>query len=161
MKIGRNILNIYLCVSRPLFNKSRHAAEYQSAAENGFPVLRNHDDVMKWKHFPRYWSFVRGIHRLPVNSQHKGQWRGALMFSLICAWINGWVHNRESGDFRRHCAHYEVTVILTSGDYPGCDRHNIKWWKNIVILSIIMNQLFFSKDSLRDSSVTTYCSCSL
>ena len=49
-----------------------------------------HDDVIKWKHFPRYWPFVRGIHRSPVNSQHKGQWRGALMFSLIWAWINGW-----------------------------------------------------------------------
>ena len=50
-----------------------------------------HDDVIKWKHFPRYWPFVRGIHRSPVNSPHKGQWRGALMFSLICAWINDWV----------------------------------------------------------------------
>ena len=44
----------------------------------------NHDDVIKWKHFPRYWPFVRGIHRSPGNSPHKGQWRGALMFSLIC-----------------------------------------------------------------------------
>ena len=32
-----------------------------------------HDDVIKWKHFPRYWPFVRGIHRWPVNSRHKGQ----------------------------------------------------------------------------------------
>ena len=47
-----------------------------------------HDDVIKWKHFPRYWPFVRGIHRSPVNPPHKGQWRGALMFSLVCAGIN-------------------------------------------------------------------------
>ena len=53
-----------------------------------------HEDVIKWKHFPRYWPFVRGIHRSPVNSPHKGQWRGALMFTLICARINGWVNNR-------------------------------------------------------------------
>ena len=46
-----------------------------------------HDDVIKWKHFPRYWPFVRGIHRSPVNSPHKAQWRGALMLSLICARI--------------------------------------------------------------------------
>ena len=70
-----------------------------------------HDDVIKWKHFPRYWSFVRGIHRSPVNSTHKGQWRGALMFSLICAWINAWVNNREAGDLRRYRAHYDVTVM--------------------------------------------------
>ena len=32
-----------------------------------------HDDVIEWKHFPRYWPFVRGIHQSPVNSPHKGQ----------------------------------------------------------------------------------------
>ena len=72
----------------------------------------HHDDVIKWKHFPRYWSFVRGIHRSPVNSPHKGQWRGALMFTLICVWINGCVNNGEAGDLRRYCAHYGVTVML-------------------------------------------------
>ena len=44
-----------------------------------------HDDFIKWKHFPRYWPYVRGVHRSPVNSPLKGQWHGALMFSLICA----------------------------------------------------------------------------
>ena len=43
-------------------------------------IKKQHDDVIKWKHFPHYWPFVRGIHRSPVNP-HKGQWRGALMFS--------------------------------------------------------------------------------
>ena len=57
--------------------------------------IRRHDDVIKWKHFPRYWPFVRGIHRWPVNSPHKGQWRGALMLSLISASINGWVNYRD------------------------------------------------------------------
>ena len=31
----------------------------------------NHDDVIKWKHFPHYWPFVRGIHRSPVNSPQR------------------------------------------------------------------------------------------
>ena len=70
-----------------------------------------HDDVIKWKHFPRKWPFVRGIHRSPVNSPHKGQWRGALMFTLICARINGWVNNRQAGDLSRHRAHYDVIVM--------------------------------------------------
>ena len=70
-----------------------------------------YDDVTKWKHFPRNWPFVRGIHQSPVNSLHKGQWRGALMFCLIYAWINGWVNNREAGDLRRHRVHYDVTVM--------------------------------------------------
>ena len=30
-----------------------------------------HYDVIKWKHFPFYWPFVRGIHRWPVNSPHR------------------------------------------------------------------------------------------
>ena len=41
-----------------------------------------HEDAIKWKHFPRYWPFVRGIHRSPMNSPHKGQWRGALVIEL-------------------------------------------------------------------------------
>ena len=45
-----------------------------------YDIYNQHDDVIKWKHLPRYWPFVRGIHRSPVNSPHKGQWRGALMF---------------------------------------------------------------------------------
>ena len=72
----------------------------------------DHDDVIKWKHFPRYWPFVWGIHRSPVNSPHKGQWRGALMFSLFCVWTNGWVNNREAGDLRRYRVHYDVIVMF-------------------------------------------------
>ena len=79
---------------------------------HNFVVFFAHDDVIKWKHFPRYWPFVRGIHRSPVDSPHKGQWRGALMFSLICTRINGWVNNREAGDLRRHSAHCGVRVML-------------------------------------------------
>ena len=60
-------------------------------------------------HSLRYWPFVQGIHQSPVNSAHKGQWRGALMFSLICAWTIGWVNSRDASDLR--CAHYDVIVI--------------------------------------------------
>ena len=84
---------------------------------NAFCVIttKKHDDVIKWKHFPRNWPFVWGIHRSPVNSPHKGQWRGALIFSLICVWINDWVNNREAGDFRRYRAHYDVIVTIFCG----------------------------------------------
>ena len=70
-----------------------------------------HDDVIKWKHFPRYWPFVRGIYRSPVNSPHKGQWRGALMLPLVCVWINGWANNHKASDLRRYRAHSDVTVM--------------------------------------------------
>ena len=69
------------------------------------------DDVTKWKHFPRYWTFVWGIPRSAVNSPHKGQWRGTLIF-FICVWINDWVNNREACELRRHRAHYDVIVMF-------------------------------------------------
>ena len=85
-------------------------------------TIISHDEFIKWKHFPRYWPFVRGIHRSPVNSPDKDQWRGALMFSLICVWINGSVNNGEAGDLRRHQAHCDVTVmsLLSTVCFPLC-----------------------------------------
>ena len=85
------------------------------------PML--HDNITKWKHFPHYWPLVRGIHRSLVNSPHKGQWRGALMFSLICAWINSWVNNCEAGDLRRHRTHYDV---IGNGL-----RNSHLWWSSL------------------------------
>ena len=77
-------------------------------------------DVIKWKYFLLYWTFVRGIHRSPVSFPHKGQWRRALMFSLICAWINGRVNNREAGDLRCHHAHYDVISMYL---YPKINQY--------------------------------------
>ena len=48
----------------------------------------------------------------PVSSPHKGQWRGVLMFSLICAWKSGWANNREAVDMRRHRTHYGFIVMV-------------------------------------------------
>ena len=103
-------------------------------------LMPSHDDVIKWKHFPRYWPFVRGIHRSPVISPHKGQWRGALMFSLICAWINGWVNNREAGDLRRYHAHYGVIVM--------CDNRN-KLQPNLNRNTIVVHKMYLKMSSAK------------
>ena len=92
----------------------------------------SHDDVIKWKHFPRYWPFVRGIYRSPVNSPHKGQWRGALMISLICAWTNGWVNSRYAGDLRCHRAHYDITVMLPTINKRHPIDHPLSYGTSIV-----------------------------
>ena len=91
-----------------------------------------HDDVIKWKHFPRYWPFVRGIHRPPVNFPHKGQWRGALMFSLICVWRNDWVNSREADNLRRqrdnyfcHCNAKSYLLLPWHRDHMGPGEGNI------------------------------------
>ena len=68
------------------------------------------------------------------NSTHKCQWCETLMFSLICIWINGWVNNREAGDLRRHCAHYDVIVMnkyFVNTDTKEHDRSSVKYnWKH-------------------------------
>ena len=109
-----------------------------------FCICWRHDDVITWKHFPRYWPFVWGIHRSPVNSPHKGQWRGALIFFLICAWTNGWVHNRDAGDLRRHCCHYDVTVMRFVRDVMVIhDRHCMMLLRQEVISTGTTQELLY------------------
>ena len=97
-----------------------------------------HDDVIKWKFFPCYWPFVLGMHRSSVNSPRKGQWRGAFVFSLICAWINGWVNNREAGDLRRHHAHYDVNVMMPCNEYSvhNCQPQRFVQFKFILYVRL-------------------------
>ena len=68
-----------------------------------------------WRHEMETFSGViaicEGIYQPQVNSPHEGQWRGAWMFPLICAWTNGWANNRDAGDLRCHRAHYDVTAM--------------------------------------------------
>ena len=85
-----------------------------------------HDNVIKWKHYLRYWPFVQGIHRSPMNSPHKGQWLGALIFSLICAWISGWVNTIEAGNLKmpscslwRQC-NVSVTFVFLWHIHDAC-----------------------------------------
>ena len=87
---------------------------------DGYPVFQHCPMMTSWNgnifrvtgHLCGEFTGPRWIpHRSPVNSPHKGQWRGALMFSLICVWINDWVNNREAGDLRCHRAHCDVIVM--------------------------------------------------
>ena len=87
--------------------------QYVQSGQILYTLWHGHDDVIKWKHLSRYWPFVRGIHQSPVYSPHKGQWRGALMFSLICVWINGsvkqswsWWFETPSSSLWRHSYGY-------------------------------------------------------
>ena len=75
-----------------------------------------------------------------MNSPRKGHWRGALIFSLVCAWINGWVNNREAGDLRCHSAHY---VIHSN-----------------VLENILKNEFNFHRLTYKDQ-VTHICVCKL
>ena len=58
---------------------------------------------------------VRAIH----------QWRRALLFSLICAWTNGWANNRYAGDLTHHRAHYDVVVMCVNVCYQSTAKLNL------------------------------------
>ena len=82
-----------------------------------------------------------GIHRWLVNSPHKGQWRGALVFPLIC----GWANNCAAGDLRRHCVDYAVSVMRwlcrQCNDSSEIATQNFiisRWKYNLIIIIIII-----------------------
>ena len=111
--------------------------------------IPTNDDVIKWKHFLRYWPFARGIHGSLVNSPHKNQWRRALMFSLICVWINAWVNNSEASDLIHHRAHYDVIVMSTKRLWSPKKACSLQWRhderygvSNHLHLDRLLNRLF-------------------
>ena len=93
-----------------------------------------------WRHqmetFSALLDICAGNSPVPVDSPHKGQWRGALMFSLICVWINGWVNNGEAGDLRRYRVHYDVSVLPFTYRHIGCQVITWTTWTYADILSI-------------------------
>ena len=125
------------------------------------------DDVIKWIPFPLYWPFVRGIHRSPVNSPRKGQWRGALLFSSIYVWINGWVNNGEAGDLRRYRAHYDVNVMNMAKYWRAplvflTRVYNLQHVRNqnsrMVIMYLYGNRFLFYLNLLSGFMSSIYCS---
>ena len=103
-----------------------------------------------WRHqmetfLPRYWPFARGIHWSPVNSPHKGQWRGALMFSLICVWFNGSANNRDAGGLRRYSAHCDVIVMHWTKGGITQSKRSIGWVPHYIRLSrqLVCHAIFF------------------
>ena len=93
----------------------------------------------------------------PVTGEFplKGQWRGALMFYLICAWIDGWVNNRDARDLRRHRAHYDVTVIIgEKGPMPP-------WYIAVMCCKYMMNfhmfWVYITQNSVRFSFFFLFC----
>ena len=109
-----------------------------------------HNDIIKRKHFPRYWPFERWIRRSLVNSLHKGQWCRALMFSLICAWINDWVNNHEAGGLRCHLAHYDVTgMCVIMRPFCICNLKALKLTMQCSILGVRFSMLLFISVQLR------------
>ena len=103
----------------------------------------NHSALSWWRNQMKTFSallhhvhgIVLGIHRSPVTFHHKGQWRGALMFPLICTWTNGWINKRDAGDLRRHRVHYDVTVMITNWQWLVSDFVASFWRNDDVVIT--------------------------
>ena len=91
-----------------------YGRSYGKPMSSRITFLDTYDDVIKWKHFPRNWPFVRGIHRSLVNSPHKVQWRGALMSKQ--SW--GWGFETPSRSLWRHRNVSDGLSIFSSWDSP-------------------------------------------
>ena len=89
-----------------------------------------------WRHqmelFSAFLAICVGNSPVPGEFPHKGQWRGALMFTMICTWINGWVNNGEAGDLRRYRAHYDVTVMVRGIHLSKGKRAKGQWRKMFI-----------------------------
>ena len=114
--------------------------EGNSLVTGEFPAQRasNADNVsIWWRHhgiemetFSALLALCAGNSPVPMNSPHKGQLRGTLMFSLICAWINGWVNNREAGAVRRQLSRWLWSVVRTVTNhrwFPPSPSHAKLW----------------------------------
>ena len=119
--------------------------------------LYHHHNAIEWKHFPRYWPFVRGIHRSPVNSSHTKDSDAELRCFLgSVPWTNIWANNGDAGDLRRHHTHYDVIVMVFCQSrspitgmwhhylprYPTDEWHITNVFSS-VYYSVVVSQLYF------------------
>ena len=119
INIAYYTLTLYHCVELSKLLEQNYEHEYE--------WYRASVDSTWWRHqmepFSALLALCAGNSPVPVNSPHKGQWRGALMFPLICAWIHDWINNREAGDLRRYRGHYDVNVMKILSDIASKECH--------------------------------------
>ena len=157
------------CQTKPKQYKSPCLADGRHFSKNVFIITFTefeiaHDDVIKWELFALYWPFVKVIPRWPVDSPCQGQWRGALVFSLIWAWTNGWANTCDAGDLRRHRAYYDVTCDVLHVIGPFAHQSNqfvfpphticvsILWLDDILVITLF----FYNSTTLRRLVVLHY-----
>ena len=71
-----------------------------------------HDDVIKWKHFPNLDVFFG------------------------CAWTNGWVNTRDTGDLRRHWGLHSSAFDSSAGQTRG-SHFNFYWGTDTTLWSYV------------------------
>ena len=94
------------------------------------PMTVNFDDLCHFVVEGWYQEDKGSLYESPLNSSVTGEFppqrpvTPGFDVSLICAWTNGWVNNRDACDLRRHRAHYDVTVMKSHGLYGDSSNWN-------------------------------------
>ena len=140
--------------------------EYQATCPNGICHISFCGMKFRlwWRHqmetFSALLAICVGNSPVPSEFPHKGQWRGALMFSLICAWINRWVNNREGGDLRRHRTHYDVIVMILSFVFVRSHQQvsillRVPFHGRFIVRDLNSMENWFSCNSISGYNITT------
>ena len=81
-----------------------------------FIYIEHLDSTTWWRHKMETFSALLVFCADNSHSPNKGQWRGALIHSLICAWTNSWANTEDAGDLRSHRAHHDATIMWSHND---------------------------------------------
>ena len=143
-------------ITRPCFGWCSGAQQATNLhANNDGQVLREPTYFLpRWRHpmetFSALLALGQGNPPVTDGFPYKGQRRGALVFSLICASTNNWANNRDAGDLRRHRAHCDVTVMHKLEMLPhGNDssRRNGKLHQSVTLGTLLKSVHFTSQPS--------------
>ena len=118
-----------------------------------------HDDVIKWKYFPRNWPFVRGIHRSPAGEfpAQRPVTRIFDVFFDLClnkrsskqSW--GWWFETLSRPLWRHC---NDRVCRRTTDVASICGNAISWNMNRTVRRIVAkNKAYWTTDTV----ICIYC----
>ena len=92
-----------------------------------YNACKGRDDVIKWKHFPRYRPFMSGIRR--SYSLHKASDAEVWCF-LWSAPEKKKRLSRDAGDLRRYRSHYDVTTMASLYFFMQLQSTSpqVTWW---------------------------------
>ena len=86
----------------------------------------------RWRQDLYYWPFVRGIHRLPVDSLTKDQKRGDLVIYFMLVWTSWWTNTRattwRSGYVSAMLSKIE-TLWNVCKQFFSCTAQSLQWYQ--------------------------------
>ena len=95
--------------------------------KNGTQTLLHYDNVIKWKHFPHYWPFVRVFHRSPMNSPNKGRWCffDLRLYKRLRKQFRWWFETSSRSLWRRYYDNYIIRNGRWIADAITCPRPSL------------------------------------